>query len=507
MDSTKRIIVNTAAQYIKAVINICLSLYSTRLILDALSISDYGIYAVVGGVVAMLGFITNGLVVTTQRYISFYHGRGDRLYVGKIFTNSLFLHIIFGIFIGIALLCIKPWLFSGVLNIPPLRIATACNVYNITIAMLFITIVTAPFKALFIARENIVFVSIVEVCDGVVKLLFALALAYVTSDRLMVYAYMMCGIQGFNFLAFSLYGRLRFDECKLWIRCRDISGDIIRQLMGFTGWTIYSMGSHAARTQGTAVIINHFVGTVANAAYGIAAQVNAAIFFVSSSIVNAMNPQIIKAEGEGDRQRVLKLAGQESKYSTMLLSLAAIPILIELPSILSIWLKEVPEDTAMFCTFTLVTCLVDQFTIGLHTVNRALGKIGLFTFVMFTPKFLCLPIGYWLLATNHSMESVMWVLLITEAVTALARIPWIVVTAGLNAWQFVQRSLLPVLPLIIIQLVVGWCCTKLMHFPLRFMVSIPIIVCFGLAIAWRYSLGRNERQYIMELIKNKLFRK
>ncbi|MBQ1656985.1 MAG: potassium/proton antiporter [Rhodocyclaceae bacterium] len=204
-DPTRRIIVNTIAQYAKAIVNIGLSLYSTRLILDALSISDYGIYAVVGGVVAMLGFITNGLVVTTQRYISFYHGRGEQSFVGKVFTNSLFLHIVFGLAIGLVLLLLKDWLFDGVLNIPVQRVETAGNVYLITIAMLFITIVTAPFKALFIARENIVYVSAVEVCDGIIKLLFAIALTFVTADRLMVYAFTSL-LQGSGILAVYLAG-------------------------------------------------------------------------------------------------------------------------------------------------------------------------------------------------------------------------------------------------------------------------------------------------------------
>ena len=308
MEPTKRIIVNTIAQYTKAIVNIGLSLYSTRLILDALSISDYGVYAVVGGVVAMLGFITNSLVITTQRFVSFYHGRGDTAYVGKIFNHSLLLHVVFGLAIAAILFSLKGWLFGGVLNIPPLRVETAGYVYYITIAMLFVTILTAPFKAMFIACENIVYVSVVEVCDGILKLLFAIALAFVSADRLLVYALMMCGIQLLNFMAFSIYGRLRFEECRLTLRRCDIKGDILRQLMGFAGWTIYSMGTLTARNQGIAIVINHFVGTVANAAYGVAAQVNAAIFFVSSSIVNAMNPQIMKAEGEGNRQRVLRLA-------------------------------------------------------------------------------------------------------------------------------------------------------------------------------------------------------
>ena len=499
-DPTRRIIVNTIAQYAKAIVNIGLSLYSTRLILDALSISDYGIYAVVGGVVAMLGFITNGLVVTTQRYISFYHGRGEQSFVGKVFTNSLFLHIVFGLAIGLVLLLLKGWLFDGVLNIPPQRVETAGNVYLITIAMLFITIVTAPFKALFIARENIVYVSAVEVCDGIIKLLFAIALTFVTADRLMVYAFMMCSIQALNFMAFATYGRIRFEECRIRIRRCDIAGDIIRQLMGFAGWTIYSMGTLAAKNQGMAIVINHFLGTIANAAYGVAAQVDAAIMFVSSSIINAMNPQIMMAEGSGDRKRVLMLAGQESKYSTILLSIAAIPVLAELPELLSFWLKEVPENTVMFCAFALATCLVDQMTIGLNTVNRAQGKIGLYTFVMFTPKLLCLPICWWLLHAGYSLASALWTILIVEAVTSAARIPFLKVTAGLSITRYLRQSVLPVVPLIGGLLLFSWGCTRLMQFPFRFLLTIPLSVAFGLIVAWTFSLQRDERQYILKML-------
>lgn len=506
MNPTNRIIVNTVAQYGKSIINIGLSLYSTRLILDALEASDYGVYSVVGGVVAMLGFITNGLVVTTQRYISFYHGRGNRSYVSQVFTNSLFLHILFGMAICLVLVCLKGWLFGRMLNIPPLRLETAVDVYFITIAMLFITIVTAPFKALFIARENIVFISVVEVCDGIIKLLFAIGLSYVTIDRLMIYAFLMCSIQALNFLAFSVYGRIRFEECRLRIRRSDISAVIIRQLMGFAGWTIYSMGTLAARNQGMAIVINHFFGTLVNAAYGVAAQVDAAIMFVSSSIINAMNPQIMKAEGAGNRKHVLMLAGQESKYSAILLSLAAIPVLAELPEILQAWLKEVPENTVLFCSFALATCLADQMTIGLNAVNRAQGKIGLYTFLMFTPKLLCLPIGWWLLSTGHALSSAMWTILITEAITSVARIPFLKVTAGLSISDYLRYTVWPLVPLIGILALTSWGCTQLLHFPFRFLLTIPLTVSIGLMAAWTFSLRTAERQYIATLLKSRLKR-
>ena len=320
----------------------------------------------------------------------------------------------------------------------------------------------------------------------------------------MVYAFMMCAIQLLNFLAFALYGRMRFEECRLRIHRNDITGNVICQLMGFAGWTIYSMGTLAAKTQGLAIIINHFLGTVANAAYSVAAQVDAAILFVSSSIINAMNPQIMQAEGAGNRQRVLMLAGQESKYSTILLSLVAIPILSELPAILSVWLKEVPENTVLFCSFSFATCLVDQTTIGLHTVNRAQGKIGLYTFLMFTPKLLCLPIGWWLLHTGHSLASVMWVILCAEAITAFARIPFLKVTAGLNITSYMRNTLLPVLPLIIALLLISQGCTRLLHFPFRFLITIPLSIFSGLIVAWTFSLQIDERQYITKLLKLKL---
>lgn len=504
MDSTKRIIVNTSAQYVKAIVNTCLSLYSTRLILDALQVSDFGIYAVVAGVVSMLGFINNALITTTQRYISFYHGRGDHDYVKRIFANSLLLHLVAAIAIALVLILLEGWLFGGVLNIPAERVATGRQVYLITIFMLVITILTAPFKALFIARENIVYVAAVDMTDGIVKVAMAVGLGFVSGDRLLVYGLMMAAIQVLNLLAYSVFARMRFAECRLLIRRRDIDRQVIRQLIGFAGWTTFATGAIAARTQGVAVITNHFLGTIVNAAYGIAAQVNSAIMFVSMSVINAMNPQIMKAEGEGDRQLMLRLAGQESKFSAILLSLVAIPLISELPAILDVWLKEVPADTVMFCTFTLTTCLADLFTIGLNTANQAQGRIGTFTLLTFTPKLLNLPIAWLLLATGHTVRTVMWSILIVEVLVAIARIPYLHRTAGLNVGTYLRQTVLPLLPLIAVLLIVSWGCTQLFHFHLRFLLTLPLTVLAGLAAAWAFSLSRGERDFVTRLFKNKL---
>ncbi|MBR6275754.1 MAG: lipopolysaccharide biosynthesis protein [Prevotella sp.] len=504
MEPTKRIIVNTGAQYTKAISNTCLSLYSTRLILEALQVTDFGIYALVGGVVAMLGFITNALVITTQRYVSYYNGKGDYEYVRKIFSNSLLLHILFGIAIACILLLLKGWLFSSVLNIVPERIDTARSVYLVTVLMLFITILTAPFKALFIAHENIVFVSVVDICDGIIKLFIAIGLAYVSADRLLVYAFLMAGIQLLNLLVFSLYARFKYEECHLRVHRRDVDRQAMSQLTGFAGWTTYGTGAVVARTHGITVIINHFYGTTANAAYGIAAQVTNAVIFVSSSIINAMNPQIMKAEGMGDRQKMLHLAGQESKYSVMLLALVSIPIMMEMPSILSVWLPQVPPHTVMFSRFAIAICLIDQFTIGLNAANQAQGHIGPYTLIMYTPKLLNLPFAWFLLSYDYSLEAVMWSIFIVEFVTAVLRLPYLKRTAGLRIRQFMRHAVLPVVPIIVMSIAACWCCDRLFHFPFSFLITFAVAILAGMVTAWAVTLTTSERAYIVRLIKTRI---
>ena len=291
MDPTKRLVVNTFAQYTRAIINTFLSLYSTRLILGALGMSDYGIYSVVAGVVALLGFITNALVITTQRYISYHNGRGEEEFVSRLFSNSLFLHFIIGAVLGLILLALQPILFSDVLNIEADRIGVAKIIYLLTICMLFCTVMTAPFKAVLIAHENIVYISIVEVCDGFFRLFFAISLLHVRTDTLLLFGFMMLVIAIINFCAYSIYALVKFKECHFRGLFKDIDKSILRKFAGFAGWTTYGMGCVVSRTQGFAIILNHFFGTIINAAYGMANHVYASVAIISTSILNAMNPQ------------------------------------------------------------------------------------------------------------------------------------------------------------------------------------------------------------------------
>lgn len=506
MEPTKRIILNTSVQYAKAILTTILSLFSMRIILEAIGISDYGIFSVVGGVIAMLGFITNALVITTQRYVSYYYGRQRTALVKKFFVNSFFLHIVLGLSIVCIMLLIKGWLMNDFLNIASERLETAKSVYDITVAILFTTVITAPFKAIYIARENIVFISIIEMADAILKFALAFMLLYIEADKLLIYVLILAGIQTLNFLVFAIYANIKFSECTLKISKRDINKRYIFQLLGFAGWTTYSMGAVTARNQGTAVILNHFFGTTINAAYGIAYQVFGAISFVSTSILNAMNPQIMKAEGTKNRQKVFELAEKESKYSTMLLIITLVPLMLEMPSVLQAWLKEVPPYCTLFCNTVLLSFICDQMTAGLNTINQAIGKIKVYTLLMYTPKLAYLLIILVLFLNGGTIAEAMTIYIIIEIVVALLRIPYIHYTTGMNIKQYISHVILPLLPLVILACTASAMCILLFHAKYRFLITGVFSMLISTITSWICVLDRNERAYFKDNILKRIAR-
>ena len=503
MDSTKRIIINTLAQYSRSLLNILLSLFSTRYIVEALGISDYGLYVVVGGVIALLGFITNALVMTTQRFVSFYFGKSNKEEVHKIFANSLFIHFIFSLLMVGVLLCLKDLFIYHWLNIPAGRESIAADVYVITIFMLVITIMTAPFKALFIARENIVYISIVEVCDGVLKLGIAVWLLFTDTDRLLLYAILMLSIQIVNIMAYSIFALRKFEECHILVSYRELDFSYIRQLAGFAGWSTYSTGTIVLRNQGIQLILNRFLGTLVNAAYGIAMQVFSSLAFVASSILNAMNPQIMKAEGEGNRKLMLQLAEKESKYSTMLLMVITVPLIFELPDVLALWLKEVPPGSVMFCQFILCGFIIDQATYGINNAVLATGKIKYYILLMYTPKLLVLFPIYYLIRAGHPPFVAMIVYLIAESFVSIARLPYIKYSCGLGIRHFLKNVVIPLCPLLLTQCAIGYCSVCFINMEHRYLLTIPFSITICGCVMWFFTLSSSEREYAYKILTRK----
>lgn len=504
MTPSVRILTNTTAQYLRTIINVCLSLYSTRLILSALGQTDFGIYSVVAGVVSMLSFMTNALVSTTQRYLSFNHGKADREKTSQVFANSLLLHVVIGTSAFVILALLTYPIVLGVLHIETGRETAAVVVYLSAALMLLFTSFTAPFRALFIARENIVYISIVDVLDGLLKLLIAVFLVYVaSSDQLITYSLLLIGISLFNLSAFAIYALRHFEECHIPHWC-EWDKRYIKDLSGFAGWTIYSTGCIMARTQGIAIILNRFFGSAVNASYGIAQQVSGAVHFVAQSVLNAMSPQIIKAEGGGNRLRMLKLSEFASKYATLLMAMIVIPLVFEMPVVLELWLHQVPSDAVMFCRFILIASVCDQLTIGLGIANQAIGKIRNYSLTINTIKILSLPSAWLCLRIGMPVDSTMYCYLLFEIICALARLPFLKITAGLSISGFIKnvflRSSLPIL----LQLACCYTITQYIEFPYRFLLTIVAGITVGTIATWFGAMTNKEQQTIKDIIFQKL---
>ena len=243
MNPSKRIFVNTILQYARSIINTLLSLYTVRIVLNALGEDDYGVYTLVAGVVAMLGFVTNAMVITTQRHLSFYYGKKDVQKVRIYFSNSFLLHLCMAFFLVVVFVSLRGVLFSGYLEIAEERREIASWVYMMVIAMLVLTFISAPFKALFIAKENIWYITAVDVFDGILKFVLAITLLQLNVDKLLMYGVMMLIIMLVQFLAYSVYSVIRFSECQPTRIFKDVGKTYMLQLVNF--WYGSSYGTYA----------------------------------------------------------------------------------------------------------------------------------------------------------------------------------------------------------------------------------------------------------------------
>lgn len=495
MTPATRIIVNTIVQYLRTFVSMVVMLFTTRILMHVMGHSNYGLYSVVGSIVFMMGFLTNSLASSTQRFLSYSHGLDDKRELRNIFANAFYVHLFIAMFIALVM-TVFARLFVGNLNISPDQYDAARFVYYAVLVMVLITFVTAPLRALYIARENIVYVSVVEIIDAFIKLAGALLLSVISFDSLKAYALFMVLVSAFNFVAYAGYALARYDECHVPMP-GEITKASMRKLTGFAIWNIYNVGSAVVRIQGVAIIINRFLGTLGNAAYGVALQVSNAVSFIAMSILNAMNPQIMKAEGAGHRTQMLTLATKESKYSFLVLTVLLLPLVIEMPQILSFWLGQVPRHAVMFCQFILIDLIVDQLTIGLTTANQAVGRIRNYSLLTGTVRLVTLPAAWLCLKVGLPPISVMLCYVGINILIGCIRIPFMKVTAGLDVPTYIKEvcfgAVVPLGGILATAYVMVSFCPAFMF---RFVVTEVLAIMVGVTMIYQFSLSQTEREWI-----------
>ncbi|PZP50045.1 MAG: hypothetical protein DI598_06510 [Pseudopedobacter saltans] len=498
---SQKIVLNTGILFTRLVLSTLISLFSTRVVLQALGNSDFGVFSLISGLILMLAFLNAALSSSTQRFLSYYHGLGDLQLSRKVFTNSLFLHTMIGALIVLMILVIGYFMFHGFLNIQPGRMHAAKLIYVGTAIAFFFNIVSVPFTGLLTAYENQLWSAIVNLLESFSRLAIAYYLFYTHGDKLVVYGLLMAANLVIKCFLFAIYCFKKYPECTLKGLFR-IDKPLIKELTSFASWNLFGVVCSLGRFQGLALILNRFFGTVANAAYGISNQIGTQLNYFSESLLVAVNPQIMRSEGLGDRRRMLTLSMLASKFGTLIMAGFSIPILFELPAILHLWLKEVPPNTEIFCSLTILAILINQETVGLQSAVQAIGKIKVYQIVMGSLLILNLPVAYLLLSIGFPSYWAILVFVIIEAVACVFRIFFVRKLGNMSIGEYCQKVFLRQLVPTLVSALACWICTRLMDFQWRWLVTIAISFLLFAVSVYFFSLEKQEKKMLADMIIN-----
>lgn len=415
----KRVAKNSILLYGRMLLMLVISLYTSRVILEALGFNDYGIYNVVGGIVTMFTFINSAMGNASSRFITFAIGKGEKDNIIDVFNSSLLVHVTISILIIILSETIGLWLLYNKLVIPPDRFTAACWVYQLSVISCVANIMCVPFNATIIAHEKMGAFAYISLIDAVLKLIIAYSITIVSGDRLVVYAILLFGVQLTNILIYQIYCIRNFDIIKL----RKLTDyRIMHEMSKFAGWSLIGNLAYIGYTQGLNILLNIFFGPVVNAARGIAVQVQNAVRGFVTNFQMAINPQITKSYAKNNYGRLHELIFASSKFSFFLLLCFVLPISIESNNILHLWLGNVPQYSAQFLVLTLSVLLIDCLANPLGIANNATGNIRNYQLVEGGMLLLIVPIAYIGLKLGGNPDTVFVVQLLVMIIVQTLRI-------------------------------------------------------------------------------------
>lgn len=372
--SSKLIFKNSLILYIKMAIQIVISLYTTRVILSVLGVSDFGIYNLLSGAVAMFGFFRAALSSSTIRFLSFSEGKGNSNEKSKVFNISIVLHLSLAIMFFILLEVGLNFFFHSIFNIDPTRIETAKLVSHFVILISCINILIVPFEGVLNSHENMFYLSIVDLIRSILVLTLAFSMTYTQVDKLYFYGISLLVIWIIVFVSYAVYCFKKYKECI--INFKDFfDKDLAKDMLGFSSLEFFGYSTGMVSLYSTNLLINSFFGTVVNAAQGIANQLSGQLTSFSTTMMKAVKPALVKNEGAGNHDFVQKATFLSGKYSFVILIFFATPFLLETNYILKLWLKNVPEWAIIFCRLQIIRSCIEQFFLPFGTAIGAKGNI------------------------------------------------------------------------------------------------------------------------------------
>lgn len=507
-ENNKRIAKNTLLLYFRMLFLMAVSLYTSRVVLNALGVEDFGIYNVVGGVVAMFSVLSGSLSAAISRFITYELGKGNQENLNKIFSSAVTIQLILSGIIILLAETIGMWFLNAKMNIPEVRMEAANWVFQFSILTFAINLISIPYNASIIAHEKMSAFAYISILEAVGKLTIAYLITIAPIDKLIFYAILMCVVALVVRFTYGNYCKRHFSECTyhfVWDK------QLLKQMFGFAGWNFIGASSAVLRDQGGNVVINLFCGPAVNAARGIASQVNNAVNQFVVNFMTTLNPQITKSYAAGNKEYMMTLIFQGARLSFYMLLLLSLPILVNTHYILVLWLKIVPEHAVFFVQLILIFALSESISQPLITAMLATGKIRNYQIIVGGLQMMNLPISYILLRLGYFPEVVIVIAICISQCCLAARLILLRGMIGLSITKYLKNIYLNIIIVSIIAVILPLISAYYIKesFINFILISLIAIICTLSSI---YFIGCNnqEREFIHQklgTIKSKITRK
>lgn len=501
VSSNNLIAKNTLLLYARMLLLLGVSLYTSRIVLSTLGVEDYGLYDVVGGVVSMFTFISMAMGNSTNRYITYALGKGDKDELNDVVSAACVIHWVIAILILVLAETLGLWFLHHKMVIPDNRLIAAEWVYQFSIIACMVTIISVPYNAMIISHEKMGAFAAISILDAVLKLLIAYLIQITGHDKLIIYAALILSVNVMNRLIYQLYCKHTFEEARS-IKIKK-NYPQFREMTSFAGWSMIGNLVYLGYTQGVNILLNMFFGPAVNAARGVAFQVQGAMNGFVTNFQTAINPQIIKSYATRDFKRQTQLVFSGSKFSFFLMLCMVLPVFLEAEGILHLWLKDVPDYSAVFLRLVLLISLVSPLENPIGISNNATGDIKKYQIVAGCFNVLIIFFSYIVLKMGFEPYSVFFVQLIITTIVLFVKILIVSPKIGFTFRDYVSKVLFRVLIVTVSSAIVP----SILHFvaPTESLIFLIINCMVGVCSVsfFAFFLGMNtiERSFILKRIK------
>lgn len=414
--NNKRIAKNTIVLYARMLFLMAISLYTSRVILDALGVDDFGIYNVVGGFVALFAVVSRSLSGAASRFLNYEMGVGNKEKLKRTFSATVTIHIALAIIVAVLAEAIGVWYVNNKMVIPADRLVAANWCFQLSVITFCSNLFTVPYNAAVIAHEHMKTFAYVSVFEGVAKLTISFLIMISPIDKLIFYAILLCALQFLIRIMYSIYCKRHYEECKYKFV---YDKDLLKSLFSYAGWGFIGSTSGILRNQGINLLINLFFGPAINAARGLSNQVLHAVDGFVTNFMTAVKPQITKSYAAGNYDYMNSLIYKSTKFSYFLFMMLSLPIIIKADYLLGLWLKNVPEHSVSFVQLTLLFTMITTLSHPLSIAQAATGKIRDYQLVVGGIQLLNLPLSYLFLKLGYAPEVVLFVAIVLAAVVVV----------------------------------------------------------------------------------------